>query len=747
VKRRQERPENKSNGLQVRIRQQPMVKQTDHIEDQAPELNLAQFVIQVEARNSNVDIATLRHAYEYSDKAHAGQKRSSGEPFIEHCHQVALMLAELHMDTTTLAAGLLHDVVEDTEVTLEELRGDFGDEIADLVDGVSKIGAVKYHSQEELQVEYFRKMLLSMAKDIRVILIKLCDRVHNMRTLDHLPAEKRKRIAQETRDVYAPLAHRLGVNKAKVELEDLALKHLQPEAYIELVKAVKEKKEERESFIQQTVGPIKDALAKDGILATVYGRAKHLDSIYRKIVVRKVPFDQIYDLFAIRVTVNTERECYHTMGIIHAMWRPVSHRFHDYIANPKSNGYRSLHTTVVGPSNKMVEIQIRTHQMHHFAENGIAAHWLYKEGRQSMSRDDRQMVWLRDVLDWQKDMTNPSEFMEYLKMDLYADDIFVYTPQGKLIHLPSGATPLDFAFQIHTEVGLHCAGAKINTRLQPLSTRLQSGDQVEILTNDNRTPSHDWLKLVITSQAKSKIRRWLKQAGFEKFVTLGREIVERKLKETRVQMPKDDSLQEYAEQLDKKTVIDLFAAIGNGSLSPSSLIHLISPEEEKSTVGMVNKVLNRIRGSNGVRVQGLDSMMFRFAGCCQPVPGEEIIGFITRGRGVTVHHAECRLAIDLANKSPERKIAVSWDSGRDQSFVVQLEVTVEDRKGMLRDITQAIADVNTNVRGAEISAGDTTAVGKFLVEVSNLSHLNRIVDKIRKVKGVINIKRTRNYEG
>ncbi|MCP4684286.1 MAG: bifunctional (p)ppGpp synthetase/guanosine-3',5'-bis(diphosphate) 3'-pyrophosphohydrolase [bacterium] len=712
----------------------------------AVRLNLAQFVIQVESYNANVDIPLLRRAYEFSDRAHTGQKRSSGEPFIEHCHEVALILAELHMDSTTIAAGLLHDVVEDTEHSLEDIREEFGDEVADLVDGVTKIGAVKFHSIEEQQVEYFRKMLLSMAKDIRVIIIKLSDRMHNMRTLEHLPPEKRKRIARETRDVYAPLAHRLGINKAKVELEDLSLKHLRPEVYMELVKAVKDKKEEREDFVRAVVKPIKEALAKDGILATVYGRAKHLDSIYRKIVNRKVPFDQMADLQAIRAVVNTERECYHTMGIIHAMWKPVAGLFYDYIANPKQNGYRSLHTTVIGPSNRMVEIQIRTHQMHYFAENGIAAHWLYKEGRQEMSKDDRQMVWLRDVLEWQKDMTNPSEFMEYLKMDLYSEDIFVYTPNGKLIHLPTGATPLDFAFQIHTEIGLHCAGSKINGRLQPLSTKLNTGDQVDIITNPNRTPSHDWLKLVKTSGARSKIRRWLKQAGFEQSLTLGREIVVRKLKTMRVSLPRDETLQEYAEQLDKKSVDDLFAAIGNGSLAARQLVNLIQPEKQKDTVGLVGKVIDRIRGSKGIRVQGLDNMMFRFAGCCQPVPGEEIVGFITRGRGVTIHHSECALAIDLANQSPERKIAVSWDAGRDQSFVVQLEMIVEDRKGMLRDITQVIADVNTNVRGAEIHSGDSTAVGKFIIEVSNLSHLNRIIDKIKKVKGVIQVQRSRRYD-
>lgn len=709
--------------------------------------NLAQFVIQVEALNANINVSLIRRAYEFSDRAHAGQKRSSGEPFIEHCHEVALILAELHMDSTTLAAALLHDVVEDTEHTLEEIRNEFGDEVADLVDGVTKIGAVEFSSFEEQQVEYFRKMLLSMARDFRVILIKLADRMHNMRTLEHLPPAKRKRIAQETRDVYAPLAHRLGVYKAKIELEDLSLKHLKPDVYLELAKAVKEKREDRETYLKEVVKPIKEALLKDGIKATVYGRAKHLDSIYHKIVKRGVEFDQIYDLLAIRVIVDTERECYHALGILHAMWKPVTERFHDYIANPKPNGYRSLHTTLFGPRKKTVEIQIRTHHMHHFAENGIAAHWLYKEGRQHLNKDDRQMIWLRDVLEWQKDMVNPSDFMDYLKMDLYREDIFVYTPKGRLIHLPRNATPLDFAYQIHTEVGLHCAGAKINGRLQPLSTKLKSGDRVEIITNPNQTPSHDWLKLVRTTSARSRIRRWLKQAGFEQSVDLGREILERRLKDRRLAMPNDTALLEYAEQLDQKSVETMLAAIGSGALAVRYVVNLIQPEHKKTpAAGIVGRVMDRIRGSKGIRVQGVDNMMFRFAGCCQPVPGEDIVGFITRGRGLTIHHANCKLAIDLANKSPERRIAASWAAGPDQSFVVQLDVVVEDRKGMLRDITEAIADSNTDVRGAEVYSGDTTAHGKFLIEVSNLSHLNRIIEKMKKVKGVIQVYRSRRYD-
>ena len=709
-------------------------------------MNLAEFIIRIEAFNANVNIPLIRKAYEFSDMAHRGQKRASGEPYVEHCLEVAFILAEQHMDSTTIAAGLVHDVVEDTDIPLEKLREEFDDEIADLVDGVTKLGAVHYASREEQQVEYFRKMLLSMAKDIRVILIKLADRLHNMRTLEHLPPEKQKVIAEETRDIYCPLAHRFGINKVKIELEDLSLKYLKSDVYRDLAQKIKEKREEREEYIEKVVAPIKAAMTKDSIKADVYGRAKHLDSIHRKIQVRKVPFDEIYDLFAIRIIVNNERDRYHALGIIHSMWKPVSNRFHDYIANPKPNGYRSLHTTVFGPDNKMVEIQIRTHQMHHVAENGIAAHWLYKEGKQQMSKSDRQMVWLRDVLEWQKDMTNPADFMEYLKIDLYSEDIFVFTPNQRLIHLPKGATPLDFAFQIHSEVGIHCAGAKIGGRLQPLSTELNSGDVVEIITNPNRVPSHDWLKLVKTSSARARIRRWLKQAGFEQSVVLGKQLVERKLKEMRVKLPGDDILQGYAEQLDKQSVDELFAAIGNGSMTMRPLIELIAPEEEEKPVGFINRVVDRIRGSKGIKVHGMDNMMFRFAGCCQPVPGEDIIGFITRGRGVTIHRVDCPAAMQLLSDYPERKIDVSWDTAKGQSFIVQLRVTVEDRKHMLRDLSQAIADADTNVRGAEMYAQDSTAVGKFVVEVSSLSHLNRILDKVRKVKGVLSIVREKGTD-
>jgi guanosine-3',5'-bis(diphosphate) 3'-pyrophosphohydrolase len=490
-------------------------------------MNLAEFIIAVESYNANIDIPLVRKAYEFSDRAHAGQFRESGDPFVEHCLNVAFILAEQHMDSATIAAGLLHDTIEDAEATAEQIKDEFGEEIAQLVDGLTKMSELKFKSLAEQQVEYFRKMLLSMAKDIRIIVIKLADRLHNMRTLGHLPEEKRKRIALETKEIYAPLAHRLGMSKVRLELEDLAFKYLNPKEFAEIDKKISESSDEREAYIRDLTVPLRAALESTNIKAEITGRAKHFYSIYGKIQHRGVPFEQIFDLLAMRVVVDTITDCYHALGIIHTMWAPVSDRFHDYIANPKSNMYRSLHTTVIGPRGKMIEIQIRTHAMHYTAEYGIAAHWLYKEGKKTQGELDRQMTWLREILEWQREMTNPEEFMEYLKVDLFQDDIFVYTPAGELKQLPRGATALDFAFAVHSDVGFHCVGAKVNSKFVPLSTRLESGNEIEIKTSPHQTPSQDWLKIVKTTRAKTKIKHWLKQKGFEQSVSLGKEMFER----------------------------------------------------------------------------------------------------------------------------------------------------------------------------------------------------------------------------
>jgi len=709
-------------------------------------INLAQFIIQVESFNANINIPLIRKAYEFSDRSHAGQTRESGEPYVTHCLEVALILAEQHLDSTTIAAGLVHDVVEDTPVTIEQVRKEFGDEIALLVDGVTKLGKVKYKSHEEEQVEYFRKMLLSMARDIRVILIKLADRLHNMRTLQFVKPEKRIRVATETRDVYAPLAHRFGIARMKTELEDLCFRFLYPEEYMELARQIEMSRQEREEYIEQVTQPIKRALVNEGIKVQISGRAKHLDSIYHKMKLRNLPLEQIYDLLAIRILVSTKMECYKVLGVIHDLWKPVPNRVHDYIATPKPNGYQSLHTTVFGPGNRMLEIQIRTHSMHHVAEFGIAAHWLYKEGRQEMDKSDHQMSWLREVLEWQKDMTNPSEFLEYLKIDLLQEDVYVYTPRGDLVHLPAGSTALDFAFAIHTDVGLHTTGTKVNGKITPLGTPLKSGDEVEVTTSSSQTPSHNWLRMVRTSKARSKIKRWLKQQGFEQSLALGKEILERELKKSKIKYPTESELNDVAQGMGFVSGEALLAAVGVGNASAQQIITKITPEQaQPAKKSLVKRFIDTARGGKGIKIQGMGNMVSRFAGCCQPVPGEQIIGFITRGRGITIHRADCPTALELA-QTPERIIEVEWDVDKDQAFIVRLDILLEDRKNMLRDITEAISEADANVRGAEISGKGMPVSGAFVIEIKNLSHLNRVINKIKKVKGVISIERARGAD-
>jgi guanosine-3',5'-bis(diphosphate) 3'-pyrophosphohydrolase len=706
-------------------------------------INLAQFIIQIESFNANVNIPLIRKAYEFSDRAHAGQKRESGEPFVTHCLEVAFILAEQHLDSTTIAAGLIHDVVEDTPVTIDQIKKEFDEEIALLVDGVTKLGKVKFKSREEEQVEYFRKMLISMARDIRVILIKLADRLHNMRTLQFVKPEKRVRVATETKEVYAPLAHRFGIARIKIELEDLSFKYLQPEEYMELSRKVEMTRQEREEYIDQVTKPIKKVLVEKGIKVSISGRAKHLDSIYRKMQLRHLPLEEIYDLLAIRILVSTKMECYEVLGLIHELWKPVPNRFHDYIATPKPNGYQSLHTTVFGPGNRMLEIQIRTHAMHHVAEYGIAAHWLYKEGRQQMDKADRQMSWLREVLDWQKDMTNPSEFLEYLKIDLLQEDIYVYTPRGDLVHLTVGATALDFAFAVHTDVGLHTTGAKIGGRIVPLGTVLTSGDEVEVMTSTSQTPSHNWLRMVRTSKARSKIKRWLKQQGYEQSLSLGKDMLDRELKRAHLNLPPEATMNDIAQGMGFVSSEALIAAIGSGNVSAQTIITKIGPEQvQEVKKSLVKRFIDTARGGKGIKIQGMGNMMFRFAGCCQPVPGEQIVGFITRGRGITIHRIDCPTALELSNNT-ERMIEVEWDADKDQAFIVRLDILLEDRKNMLRDITEAISEADANVRGAEVSGKGGPVVGTFVIEVKNLSHLNRVVNKVQRVKGVISIERAK----
>ncbi len=709
----------------------------------ARDKNLAEFIIRLESHNANINIPLVRKAYELSEEAHAGQMRDSGVPYIDHCREVAATLSEWHLDSATIAAGLLHDAVEDTGVTIEDVKRDFGAEIAHLVDGVTKLGAVKYKSHEEQQAEYFRKMLISMARDIRVILIKLADRMHNMLTLEHVSEHKRTRIAQETRDIYAPMANRFGISKAKVALEDLSFKYLEPEFYRELANRLDETRDDRERYIAELTAPIREALSAAKIKADVSGRAKHLYSISRKIRVRGVPFEEILDLSAIRIIVGSVHDCYHVLGVIHAMWKPVPDRFDDYVASPKPNGYQSLHTTVVGAHGRMVEIQIRTHEMHYIAENGIAAHWLYKEGKKNFDKGDQQMVWLRDVLDWQNDTRNPAEFMEYLKIDLFPHDIYVFTPAGKIIHLPAGATPLDFAFSVHSEVGMRCAGAKINDRIAPLATKLKTGDIVEIITHPQRIPSRDWLQLVVTSNARSRIRRWLKKISHDELVSIGKDLLDRELRKARIAIPQDKELLEIAREHSYHTVESLLASIGNGDMTVGHIVSSLTPADAKRnrTVAPEEQAPEQRVEVRGVKIQGHDDMFFRLASCCQPIPGDEVIGYVTRGRGVTVHRSDCP-NLEVLNSNPERQMEVNWDVSSGQMFRVRIEIRVIDRKDMLRDITQTISDSEANLRGAEMHAVGSTAKGYFTIDVRSLERLQALFLRIKKIPGVIEIQRS-----
>jgi len=711
-----------------------------------PAMNLAEFVIRIESLNANVDIPLLRRAYEFSDAAHHGQKRASGEPFFNHCIEVALILAEQHLDTATLAAGMIHDVVEDTRYSIEAITKEFGEEIALLVDGVTKMEDVKFKNHADEQVQYFRKMLLSMATDIRVIIIKLADRLHNMRTLEFLDSERQRRIARETREVYAPLAHRFGMARIKWELEDLSLKYLHPQAYNELMEKVALRRDEREAYIAEVVKPLTDSLAREGIQAKITGRAKHFDSIYRKMQKRRKPFEEIYDLLAIRVLTETERECYHALGVVHSLWNPVIDRFHDYIATPKTNMYQSLHTSVVGPRGRIVEIQIRTNEMHRIAEYGIASHWLYKEGRQTADETDRRMAWLRQVLEWQNETTNPSEFMELLKTDLFREEIYVFTPKGELRPLPRGATPIDFAFAVHTEVGYQCTGAKVNGRIVPLDSELHNGDEVRIITSSHHQPSHDWLKMVRTTKARSKIRQYLKRVRFEESIRLGREMFARELKKRRIAVPPESELDDLAMALSYSGREMLMAGIGDGTLSVTHVLNKLIPTPEKTTPkSLVGRFIERARGTSGIRIQNMGQMLFRFAGCCQPVPGEQVVGYITRGRGITVHRADCPNALALADQ-PERTVKVDWDVERGRSFLVQLTLVIENRRNMLTDITNVISEMDTNIRLAEISGDTQTGYGRFVIEVTNIKHLRRVMSKVKAVKGVLSVERTRGLD-
>ena len=706
----------------------------------APELARA-----VAAQRERLDLDLLARAYRVSAQAHHGQKRVSGDDFLSHSVAVATLLAELQMDSTTIAAALLHDVVEDSDVSLDQIRRDFGPEVADLVDGLTNLSSLTFRSSAEEQAENYRKLLLSVAKDARVIIIKLADRLHNMRTLEHLDAERQRRIALETREIYAPLAHRFGMAGVKAELEDLAFKFLEPEDYRALSRQVRAKKAARERTIERLGAPLVEELAGAGLTGfDVTGRPKNLWSIYKKMKKRGKPFEEIYDLLAVRVLVNTIPECYHVLGVIHHKWTPLQERIKDYIASPKSNGYQSLHTTIFGPAGQLYEIQIRTREMHRTAEYGIAAHWLYTE-RRGADEMDRHLTWFRQLIELQQDAHSPEEFLEFLKIDLYQDEIFVFTPRGDVKRLPKGATPIDFAFAVHTEVGQHCQGARINGRIAPLHRPLKNGDTVEILTSTQAKPSRDWLAHIQTARARHKIRQWTKQEEHAQSLALGRDMLAREVQRRRLAPPDDERLAKAAATLSVGSGEQLQAALGSGDLPMGQAMRALYPElsaEElqPSKATGFGRVIQRLRLGRGIKIQGVDGLMVRYAQCCQPVPGDSVVGYVTQGRGVSIHRGDCPNLLVLSTEA-ERRVEIDWQESEGETFVVRLAVSGEDRRGLYADICEAISASDTSIRSAELSTRDGAVFGAVLVEIENQSHLNKVIKAIRRVKGVTEVAR------
>jgi GTP pyrophosphokinase len=713
-------------------------------------VNLSGLLDKVREYNPAADLGTVQRAYEFSAEMHRGQKRKSGEPYLVHPLEVAGLIADLRLDVPSVATGLLHDTVEDTLTTLGQVESLFGSEIATLVDGVTKIGQINFKSRAESQAENFRKMIIAMARDIRVILIKLADRTHNMRTLSHLPAERQTEIAQETIDIYAPLAHRLGIYWIKSELEDNALRYMHPEIYYQLKRNVAKKKTEREHYIEHVRGVLSKKLEDAGLEATITGRPKHFYSIYQKMQTQHLLYDQIYDLVAFRLLVDSTRECYEALGIVHQNWKPVPGRFRDYIAMPKANMYQSLHTTVIGPFGERMEVQIRTHEMHRVAEFGIAAHWKYKGGELVGAAEAQRFAWLRQLLEWQQNVSDPQEFLGSVKEDLFSDEVFVFTPKGDVLNFPEGSSVIDFAYRIHSEVGHHCAGARVNGRLVPLRYRLRNGDTIEIVTTASQTPSKDWLTAVKTSRAKARIRAWLRHQQRTRSLAVGREILERDLNRHQLDMKKvgrDGTLAQAAHALGLKDEEGLIASVGYGKITTAQVLAKLLPGEELARradreEGALRKFLRRVAGTGvGVQVNGVEDVLVRFGRCCDPLPGERILGFITRGRGVTVHAMDCPRVLE---SDPARRVEVVWASGANGLRPVNLEVICIDQPGMLAAITKSISGVGVNISRAQVqSTPDKQALNSFEIVVGTADQLNKVIRAIGKLRGVIRVSRPR----
>ncbi|SDI85480.1 RelA/SpoT family protein [Natribacillus halophilus] len=703
-------------------------------------------------------VAFIERAYLYAEDVHEGQYRKSGEPYIHHPVQVADILVELQLEPATIASAFLHDVVEDTEATVEELRELFGEEVSMLVDGVTKLKKIKYKSKAEQQAENHRKMIVAMARDIRVIMIKLADRLHNMRTLKYLAPHKQKRIANETLEIFAPLAHRLGISTIKWELEDIALRYLDPQQFYRIVNLMKQKRNEREQYIEEVMDDIRESVKDLNVEADISGRPKHIYSIYRKMTIQKKQFNEIYDLLAVRIIVRNIKDCYGVLGVIHTRWKPMPGRFKDYIAMPKANMYQSLHTTVIGPKGEPLEVQIRSEEMHRVAEYGVAAHWAYKEGKALNQQSLGKLDWFREILEWQNDTSNAEEFMESLKIDLFSDMVFVFTPRGDVIELPRGSVPIDFAYRIHTEIGNRTIGAKVNGKMVPLDYKLQTGDIVDMMTSKHSYgPSQDWLKLTQSSHAKNKIKQFFKKERREENVQKGREAIEKELRAQHFS-PKEilteGNLQEVMAKFSFSGQDDMFAAVGYNGISAKQVVTRLTEKKRNETKELEKKTVTEAikdipspaqtrRSNTGVRVKGADNLLIRLSKCCNPVPGDEIRGFITKGRGVSVHRADCP---NIANteENNHRLIEVEWEPEQEKakSYNVDIEVTGYDRRGLLNEVLHVVAESKTNINAVNGRAGkNKMAVIDITIAINNLDHLRKVVEKIKRLPDIYSVRR------
>jgi len=715
-------------------------------------IRLEEIIEKVASYSPSADLELIKKAYVFSAMAHKGQSRMSGEPYLNHPLGVADILAGMEMDAETVATGLLHDTVEDTRTSIDDIRGIFGEETGALVDGLTKLGKVTFNSKREREAENFRRMLVAMAKDIRIIVIKLADRLHNMRTLSYLSPERQRGVAQETIDIYAPLAHRLGIGWVKTELEDLAFKYLDPIAYERLLTQLDKESDERQKYIDEVKEIIEKKLKEHNVEGIVRGRPKHLYGIYKKIEQEQVDLEHIYDIVGFRIIVNSIKECYETLGIVHSSWKPIPGRFKDYIALPKGNMYQSLHTAVIGPHQERMEIQIRSHDMDKVAEEGIASHWRYKEGLQESSKDDKQFAWLRQLLDWQKEMKDAGEFIETLKVDLFPDDVFVFTPKGEIKELPVGAKIIDYAYAIHTDIGNQCTGARVNGRMVPIHYRLRNGDIVEIATSQHHHPSREWLKFAVTSRAKTRIRQWIKTAERERSIILGRAMCEKEFRKHNLdfsEMVQSGEIERIAkESLEAESLDTLLADIGYGKLS----VHVLMGKFQKPERSMLQPIAGLTKfmrlfhkspkkQRDAVIVKGVEDILIRYGRCCKPLPGEEIVGYMRGGEGIVIHTSDCAI---ILSKDPERRVDVEWEEGVSLMKPASIEVVCINKKGLLSEISNAISRSEAEIMSSDSrNVGENRAVCRFEIEVSSLEHLGKVTDSLKSLRNVIRVRRVR----